>query len=123
MFGLLGSGVLDSLTAMILSAATTVSGLPELPTAAQYGILGVLLAALVSGRFVIPRYVLDRERERADRMEQENVRLNALIQEKTIPAIVDASVAVRDSTLLVHDMKRERELQREIDRREDRRKD
>lgn len=101
----------------VLLAAEAANSLPELPTAAQYGILGILVAALASGRFVTPRYVLDRERERADRMEQENVRLNTLIQEKAIPAIVDASAAVRDSTMLVHDMKRERELQREIDRR------
>lgn len=105
----------------LLIIAATEGGLPELPTGAQYGILGVLVAALASGRFLVPRYVLDRERERADRMEQENVRLNTLIQEKAIPAIVDASAAVRDSTLLVHDMKRERDLQRDLQREIDKR--
>ena len=100
-------------TVLVLAAESV----PELPTAAQYGLLGIMVAALASGRFLVPRYVLDRERERADRMEQENVRLNALIADKAIPAIVDASAAVRDSTVLVHDMKRDQELQRELERR------
>lgn len=91
--------------------------LPELPAGAQYGILGVLVAMLASGYLLVPRYVLDRERERADRMEQENVRLNTLIQEKAIPAIVDASNAVKDSTLLVHDMKHEQEIREATERR------
>lgn len=103
-------------TALLLAAAEGSSSLPELPTGAQYGILGVLVFALASGKFLVPRYVLDRERERADRMEVENVRLNTLIQEKAIPAIVDAANAVKDSTLLVHDLKSERELRERLKR-------
>lgn len=101
----------------ILAAAESEGGLPQLPVFAQYGLLGIGFAAIASGWLLAPRYVLDRERARADRMEEENRRLNTLIQEKAIPAIVDASNAVRDSTLLVHDMKREREIQREINER------
>lgn len=98
-------------TALPEVIAGSSSSLPELPAGAQYGILGVLVAMLGSGWLLVPRYVLDRERERADRMEVENVRLNTLIQEKAIPALVDAANAVKESTLLVHDVKRDRDIQ------------
>lgn len=105
------------LLALLLVAAEEGSkSLPELPPVAQYGLLGAGFAALASGRFLVPRYVLDRERDRADRMEAENQRLNTLIQEKAIPAIVDASNAVQESSRLIHDLQREREIQREVDR-------
>ena len=103
---------------VLLWAATQgSSSLPELPPIAQYGLLGAGFAALASGRFLVPRYVLDRERERSDRMEIENQRLNTLIQEKAIPAIVEASKAVQESSMLIRDIQREREIEREVQQR------
>lgn len=102
------------LDALLVLAAEGGSSLPELPTGAQYGILGILVAALASGKFVVPRYVLDRERERADRLEAENVRLNNVIQEKAIPAIVQAATAVKDSQMLVAEVRHEREVANEV---------
>ncbi len=105
-------------------AASNTTALPELPPAAQYGLLGIGIAALATGKFLIPRYVLDRERERADqaeeradRNEKENQRLNTVIQEKFVPSIVDASNAVRDATVLITKIKREQDIEREIEER------
>lgn len=106
---------------LIVAAADAVdqasSSLPELPPMAQYGVLGTLIAALASGRFLVPRYVYDQQKERADKMEQENLRLNTLIADKTIPAIVDAASVVRDSLTLLDQMKRERDIQEAAQRR------
>ena len=105
------------MTCCALLLAATDATLPALPPIAQYGLLGAMFIALASGQFLVPRYVLDRERERSDRHELEVQRLNKLIQEQAIPAIVEASKAVQESSLLMRDVQRERDIEREVKQR------
>ena len=100
------------------------SDLPE--SLAQYGSLGALASALVAGQLLVLRYVLAPERDRANRLEAELARLNETIQEKSIPALVEAARVVAESQVLLRDIQRERELERrerEIDREQRRRKE
>lgn len=100
---------------------------------AQYGSLGALASALVAGQLLVLRYVLTPERDRANRLEAEVARLNETIQDKTIPALVQATQVVSESQVLLRDTQRElerrereleldlerqrkRELERELDR-------
>ena len=86
------------------------SDLPD--SLAQYGSLGALASALVAGQLLVLRYVLAPERDRANRLETEVARLNGTIQEKTIPALVEATRVVTESQTLLRDIQRERELER-----------
>lgn len=81
-------------------------------TFAQYGSLGALASALVAGQLLVLRYVLTPERDRANRLETEVARLNETIQDKTIPALVEATRVVSESQVLLRDIQRERELER-----------
>jgi hypothetical protein len=92
---------------------------------AQYGSLGALASALVAGQLLVLRYVLSPERERANRLEAEVARLNETIQDKTIPALVEATRVVSESQVLLRDIQREREMERrerEVERDLERRK-
>lgn len=60
----------------------------------QYGVLGVVAVVL----FSFARQAIKRETERADRMEAEVFRLNNLIQERHIPALIKATEAVESAT-------------------------
>jgi hypothetical protein len=60
----------------------------------QYGALGatlVLAVAAIRILFGLNTRALDRERERADRMEAEVARLNGLIQDKMLPTLHEAT--------------------------------
>lgn len=74
---------------------------------AQYGILGIIAAMLI----FFARGAHQRERDRADRMEAENRRLNELILDRVIPALTSATKAAEESAELLAAMQRERELQ------------
>lgn len=91
-------------------AVLAASELPE--SLAQYGSLGALASALVAGQLLVLRYVLAPERDRANRLESEVARLNETIQEKSIPALVEAARVVAESQVLMRDIQRERELDR-----------
>jgi len=70
------------------------------PILAQYGALGVMvIAAGVAVRVLFQRTTdaYNRERERADRMEQEVQRLNSLIQEKMLPILHEATRAISEA--------------------------
>jgi hypothetical protein len=70
------------------------------PILAQYGALGVMvIAAGLAVRVLFQRTTeaYERERERADRMEQEVQRLNAVIQEKMLPILHEATRAISDA--------------------------
>lgn len=82
------------------------SGL-DLSIFAQYGILGIIAAMLI----FFARGAHQRERDRADRMEAENRRLNELILDRVIPALTSATRAAEESAELLAAMQRERELQ------------
>lgn len=64
--------------------------------------LGVIAVALVMGAMLVYRFGLLPERARADRLEEENKRLNEVFLERAIPALVTASdtmqKAIRTST-------------------------
>jgi hypothetical protein len=76
---------------------------------AQYGAIGVML--LVLGLFA--KTLISREQLRSDRLESEVNRLNTLIQEKTIPALVSATQAIQASQQLLQAV----QYQRDVDQR------
>jgi len=87
------------LTAGALLTADDVS----VGTLAQYGVLGIFAAILV----VFAKTAYRRETDRADRLETEVQRLNALIQDRVIGVISSATNAVEESTELMTVMARE----------------
>lgn len=67
---------------------------------AQYGALGVMvIAAGAIIRVLFQREIAahDREKQRADRMEAEVSRLNAVIQDKMLPILHEATVAISEA--------------------------
>lgn len=95
-------------------AADAGSGSIDLAVFAEYGVLGVIAMILIW----FARGAHQRERERADRMEEENRRLNALILDRVIPALTSATNAVEESAELLNAIQREREFQALADRRQ-----
>jgi hypothetical protein len=77
---------------------------PNYAVLGQYGVLGVFAVLLVW----FAKFMIGRETARADRLEQEVLRLNTTIQEKVIPALLSATGAVEESTEMLRDMQRER---------------
>jgi hypothetical protein len=77
----------------------------DLTVFAQYGVLGIIAAILIW----FARGAHQRERDRADRLEEENRRLNALILDRVIPALTSATNAVEESAELLNAIQRERE--------------
>lgn len=75
---------------------------------AQYGVLGIFAAMLVW----FAKGAHQRERDRADRLEDENRRLNTTIQDRVIPALTSATRAAEEAGELLNAMQREREAQR-----------
>lgn len=69
----------------------------------QYGVLGVFAVLLVW----FARLMITRETARADRLEAEVVRLNNIIQEKVIPALMSATGSVEESTEMLRDLQRD----------------
>jgi hypothetical protein len=98
---------------MVLFLATDPTGSLDLSVFAQYGVLGILTLMLI----FFARGAYQRERDRADRMEQENQRLHELIIERVIPALGSATRAAEESAELLAAMQRERELVQLLQRR------
>lgn len=63
-----------------------------------FGQLGVVALALIAGQWMTLRWVAIPERERSGRLENEVQRLNGVIQERAVPALVEATRAVADAT-------------------------
>lgn len=82
------------------------TGAVDLTIFAQYGVLGIIAAMLIW----FAKGAHQRERDRADRMEAENKRLNELILDRVIPALTSASRAAEESAELLNALQREREL-------------
>jgi hypothetical protein len=80
---------------------------------AQYGVLGIVTAGLIW----FAKGTHQRERERSDRLEAENRRLNEVIQDRVIPALTSATRAAEESTELLNAIQREREQQSLLNRR------
>lgn len=77
---------------------------------AQYGVLGVITVLLVW----FAKGAHQREKDRSDRLEEENRRLNTVIQDRVIPALTSATRAAEESSALLNAMQREREHRRII---------
>lgn len=71
----------------------------------QYGVLGIVAGGLIW----FARGAHQRERERADRLEAENKRLNDLLVERAIPALTSSARVAEQATQLLAAMQRERE--------------
>lgn len=78
----------------------------DLTVLGQYGVLGVFAAILVW----FAKSAHQRERDRADKAEAENRRLQDLIIERVIPAVAAASRAAEESASILAAVQREREL-------------
>jgi len=66
----------------------------------QYGALGVMViaaGAIIRVLFQRETAAYEREKERADRMEAEVSRLNAVIQERMLPILHDATQAISEA--------------------------
>ena len=97
-----------------LAAAADAAGL-DVGIFAQYGVLGIMLLVFVLFAKGAYQRECDRsaaERERADRMELENKRLNELILDRVVPVLTSAAAAAQESTELLNAMQREREMDR-----------
>lgn len=90
-----------------IAAATT--GTLDVGLLAQYGVLGLVCAAL----FLFAKSAIQRERDRADRLEAQNQKLNESFAERVIPALTSATRAIEESQALLSAMQREREAIRE----------
>lgn len=98
---------------------------PAWDTFAQYSVLGVAVLGfgLLLYRIFMQLWArsgaeLAREVARADRLEGENRTLNLAMQDKAIPALLAASVAITQCTEMVRDLQRDRDFSRQ--RRSDR---
>lgn len=85
-----------------LAAEAGGSGYADL---AQYGVLGIVAIGLI----IFAKGAHQRERDRADRMEAENKRLNELVLEKVIPALTSATRAAEQSAELLRAVQEERQ--------------
>jgi hypothetical protein len=80
----------------------------DLAALTQYGVLGVFAILLI----IFARTAYKREVDRADRLEAEVNRLNALLADKAIPGLTLATQVMEESAALMRDLQRERELAR-----------
>jgi gas vesicle protein len=96
--------VVELTTAALLLADDTGTS-ADVATFAQYGVLGIIAALLI----FFAKGAHQRERDRADRLEEENRKLNALILDRVIPALISATRAAEESTELLNAVQRERE--------------
>ena len=72
----------------------------------QYGVLGVFAAILV----VFARSLLLREQKRADDSAAEVTRLNNLMTERTIPALIAATQAVATAQTILQGIKYQQDV-------------
>lgn len=96
--------------AVLAAEGDQVGGI-DIGVLAQYGVLGIFAALLVW----FARGAHQRERDRADRLEEKNNQLHDLMQERVIPALTSATHTVEECTALLTAMQREREAMRLLD--------
>lgn len=94
------------------AAAEVVGGDVNVSVLAQYGVLGIVASLLIW----FAKGAHQRERDRADRLEEETRRLNTVIADRVIPALTSATRAAEESGELLNAMQREREAQTLLDR-------
>jgi hypothetical protein len=92
---------------ILLTAALAAEGAstsePNYAVLGQYGVLGVFAVILIW----FAKFMINRETARADRLEAEVLRLNNVIAEKVIPALMSATMAVSESTEMLRDHQRD----------------
>lgn len=83
----------------LLSATST----PEVPAWVWVVVSGAgsVAVTVLSGKIVVPTFAYNREKERADKLEAEVMRLNADAISRVIPALEAQSQAVRESSAMV----------------------
>lgn len=108
----------QGLAAAYLAVGGAVAGV-DFAVLGQYGLLGVVaLALFLHARTTISRQAeladaaVQREIQRADRMEAEVFRLNGYVQDRIVPVLELATASVTANQQLLTDMQRERELER-----------
>jgi len=87
-------------------------------TILQYGAVGamcVILIVFARVLLVFARGAYTREQTRADTAETEVRRLNAMILERAIPALLAAAKAAEDSAEVIATMQHEREVNRQVE--------
>jgi hypothetical protein len=102
--------VLLTLLAFLLAADNPVTN----PWA--WGAGGIAAASLAMGKFAVPRYTYDRERDRADKLEAEVARLNLDIQKEAVPALFASSKAVEEAMTFMREVQEERRVRERIER-------
>lgn len=82
---------------------------PALPTWAQYGLAGLFFLAFVTGQ-IIPGFLYKSLKEELKDERQEAQRRTAVFEEKVLPALLEASTALREATELIRDIEAERKV-------------
>lgn len=77
-----------------------------IPLLAQFGIAAPFVAGL--------GWVFKKTWERADRLEQEVVRLNGVLQDKALPALHEASTAMREMAEISNDTRTRTEIEKQV---------
>ena len=85
--------------------------MPNDPAAAllQYGAVGAMLCIVA----VFAWRLIQREQHRSDRLDAEVTRLNGVIQEKVIPALVTANQTIADAQQLLQTLQYQRDVERQ----------
>ena len=83
-------------------------------TLVQYGAIGAMLVVL--GFFA--KSLIKREQDRADNLEKDNKRLNELVQDKIVPALINATTAVNSSQQILQDIQKQKEIDEKLAERE-----
>lgn len=73
----------------------------------QYGAIGVFLALLV----IFARSQVLREQKRADDSASEVIRLNNIMQEKTIPALIAATQAIASAQAILQQIQYQKDVE------------
>ena len=106
--------LVHGLITLWVAAEPSGPGNADLAVFAQYGVLGVLAILLIW----FAKGAYQRERDRSDRLEQENKHLNELVLERVIPALTSATHAIQESAQLLNALQREREYKRLLEQRD-----
>lgn len=83
------------------------AGGPALPTWAQYGLAGLFFLAFVTGQ-IIPGFLYKSLKEELKEEREQAQRRTQVFEEKVLPALLEASSALREATELIRDIEAER---------------
>lgn len=85
-------------------------GTAGLPTWAQYGLAGLFFLAFVTGQ-VIPGYLYKSLKEELREEREQAQRRTLVFEEKVLPALLEASSALREATELIRDIEADRKAE------------